>query len=863
MRPFALFIILYLFSPVCLQARTWTNSQGRTVEAEFDHEEGASVVLKLANGKTVPVPLATLSPADQAFVASTRKPAAPAAPPPEPLPPPDRFPVFDYGVAATEGTTSNGRSVHRWGPLKVIAPQPIERSIFEKALRPVLGGLRVLEHLGFPSASLADKKLPLVIAVYPNSEEVGKAAGQEKAWDNFIKPDGRVFCSASFLELANSASASTEGDTDGNLQDRRHAAAVLYSLHDKLSYLPTWLHEGVQDYAKMLPWVEEWPQHSHARIAMQTSLADIANKKAFLITPSLIDNVLSQPLASFRKDDAKNHAAALIALFYLRHLHGDGTGSELKSALATMTTQHQAWRTHLAQLAAYNEVLDAIKADPRTQKLADGRLSFSSNHVLPEEPSAPPTPTDQQAAIESLNKSLLALLGAKPGETIVAGLIKAGFVQGIASDSGEIVSGGTSPNPAAPAGDPANDLTPDYSKVKPAKPHLPLINRTWPLEIMVSTSAMNVAIVPSKKTISLYRVGRFQFETGPGLSLPVIKEIARVFTSLEELVERMPWDIKPTPPKGEWFVAKLYESRAEYDKIAPPSSGGFYDLKEKVFHVPYQSLGIGLGMNPTFSNAQAFNSDTLVHELTHMMMDHIIPHMPIWTTEGSAEYVEIIPFTNNAMRPADLTQALKAYIGKMVSYPEKIQSNYSFKANGKRMTEVLHMSRQAWHGSAGTAKPNESTPSEPQNPKDISARQHDLYMHACLLFYYFMHLDSPQRGDPMLPFIDKVSDSLSQWQLYEKAIGQYRERFTSYTTAWEAFAKLPGVTQLPGGKIQYPQGMKPPASPVLPGAPVDLSKLPDRDPGLAYLDTLVKGRSDEQLAEAFRAGFAKIGVTLR
>ncbi len=63
-----------------LQSRTWTEAQsGRTVEGDFVKVQDSSVVVRMANGATLQLPLARLSEADQAFVkeqaASAAKPA--------------------------------------------------------------------------------------------------------------------------------------------------------------------------------------------------------------------------------------------------------------------------------------------------------------------------------------------------------------------------------------------------------------------------------------------------------------------------------------------------------------------------------------------------------------------------------------------------------------------------------------------------------------------------------------------------------------------------------------------------------------------------------------------------------------------
>lgn len=69
-RPAKLCCCLALFTAMAvptLSARTWTNNQGKTIEADFVSLEGDTVILKASSGQTYDVRLATLSEADQAF----------------------------------------------------------------------------------------------------------------------------------------------------------------------------------------------------------------------------------------------------------------------------------------------------------------------------------------------------------------------------------------------------------------------------------------------------------------------------------------------------------------------------------------------------------------------------------------------------------------------------------------------------------------------------------------------------------------------------------------------------------------------------------------------------------------------------
>lgn len=79
MKP-SLLSLLSLFIVMSLSAREWTSSDGKKLQADFVSLNGDQVMLKLANGQSVPVPLSRLSAADQAFV-KQQGPAAPATTP--------------------------------------------------------------------------------------------------------------------------------------------------------------------------------------------------------------------------------------------------------------------------------------------------------------------------------------------------------------------------------------------------------------------------------------------------------------------------------------------------------------------------------------------------------------------------------------------------------------------------------------------------------------------------------------------------------------------------------------------------------------------------------------------------------------
>ncbi len=863
-------VFAFLVAASVLPARTWTNSEGRQLEADYVSDDGAAVTVKKPDGTTFVIPLTKLCAADQALVKQLHQPAAPmvgveAAQ--------ERFSPFDYGVAAPGDGKADGFVLNHWAMIEVRTQEPLERKAMETSLRSLLGAHRVLSDLGFPDAALPDAKHPLSLTLLASEAEVAKLLRLNGTESSMALPDGRV---AGPLAAFGIATPTAE------LSEKRKASRVRDSAEAMLAgatpFVPRWLSEAAPDFAAALPWIEDWPQCSRAKTTIKKLLADAATKKEYLITPGQIDELLAQPDATLRTDSdpasqgmsvhlRSLRAAATLTLYYLRYLHGDGKGAEFKKVLAEVLPHGAQWRDHLQQVAKCNAVWDQILADPRTQKLPEGGYRFPSSYEPPERPE---NPLSDEAIVKlrhAMADRINQMMGPHPGQTVVAALRKAGLTDAIADDAGALAS-----SPSSSSYTPRN-LTPDYSKAAPPKPHPPLEGRSWPVQISVGTGSVVTKTVSKSAGGVVYQVGDFELQTGPDLSAALVTEIGRTFMAVEELIERLPWDLPPSPPDGKRYLAKLYESRSAYDKIAPPSSGGFYDQQEKVFHVPYQSLGIE-SKGGVWTKTTAFNSDTLVHELTHMFMDRVIRHVPIWAAEGSAEYVETIPFENGVMRTGELPKAMAAYIKHMTGIPVRARAQYRVTASAKRMAEVMHLSEKAWHAFAGTTRVKDpeplppgfvvipGTPGSGMPPVEIMARQIDLYMHSCLLYYYFLHLDSRQRGDPMLHLLDQASDLAPKWRLFEDAMGEYQKEFKSYRAAWEAFASLPGVTRTGDGRIQYPASMTPPSPPKAPDAPIDLTKLPDSDLRLALIDVVIKGRTDDQLIKSFRDGFATIGIKL-
>jgi hypothetical protein len=302
-----------------------------------------------------------------------------------------------------------------------------------------------------------------------------------------------------------------------------------------------------------------------------------------------------------------------------------------------------------------------------------------------------------------------------------------------------------------------------------------------------------------------------------------MKEVARTFEATKELVGKLPWGVVCRPPEGlELYQAALYETRKDYIAAGGPSnSGGVYMSGEKIFKIPFESLGIKRLANSYTKDAK-YNSDTLVHEITHQMMHDYLPFMPKWAIEGSAEYTELLPYHAGSFGVARNKEGLKRYLdewrkrGRTPSAPS--------------IKGIFRLKRADWDSQALT-----------------SSRQHELYQQSALLVYYFNHLEGDKIGMRWIKFMDSAREESDKRKTFEV-------EFKAYRSAMDEFFKQPGVKKLEGGRFSYPSGLTPPKAP-------ENDKYDDDTP-LKHLNILTGERSDEQLQQDIVTQFAKLGVKI-
>ncbi len=334
----------------------------------------------------------------------------------------------------------------------------------------------------------------------------------------------------------------------------------------------------------------------------------------------------------------------------------------------------------------------------------------------------------------------------------------------------------------------------------------PVEKRIWPQKVEVDTRAIEVKTVsedPGQQKC-VYRSQNFEFIAQDKIAGSVMKEIARAFEATHSLVQALPWGIEPKPPADLGFYqAKFYVSRANYiAEGGPENSGGVYFSKDRIFRVPFQSVGLEQRGKTWFKN-DSYRNDTIIHEITHQMMHDFLPFLPTWVTEGTAEYAEMLPYRAGIFSSAAHERGIKDYIKEFAARGIK-------PAGLASVLDHMSMTGEQWH-------------TQSEVGSDAQGR---LYFASCLLVYYFCHLDGDGKGMRFLQYFDQMAEARD---------------------AWAKFFADPRVTRNDTGGFSY-RG-------------IELPKYSRKgEYGLEQIGILLDGRSIDEMQKAVIDGYKKIGV---
>lgn len=142
----------------------------------------------------------------------------------------------------------------------------------------------------------------------------------------------------------------------------------------------------------------------------------------------------------------------------------------------------------------------------------------------------------------------------------------------------------------------------------------------------------------------------FRFECDVPLRATLAKDFSKLFEVTHTAVAKLPLGLSLDRPDGKKILVHLFASEADYIAAGgKKDAAGIYLSKERLVLVPLASLGIVRGDNGKCRKTRDFDPATLIHETTHAVMHHWLQHMPLWLSEGLAEYVAALPYRDGVL----------------------------------------------------------------------------------------------------------------------------------------------------------------------------------------------------------------------
>lgn len=287
--------------------------------------------------------------------------------------------------------------------------------------------------------------------------------------------------------------------------------------------------------------------------------------------------------------------------------------------------------------------------------------------------------------------------------------------------------------------------------------------KTWPRSIALEEPTQPKAITEDAgKKEFVYESEHYQFRCDSKLGTNVVKEFSRIFEATYLLNCKLPLDLKPTPEQGqEKFVARLYTNKQDYlDNGGLAGSAGVYQSGQKALSVPLSSLGVKMvGSRVSLEKTSDHDNATLIHEITHQMMNHWLSKLRTWYIEGSADAVAMLEYQRGRFSLIQTKQQLQEYLRRRGS-------------DGKNFTmldpeELFGIDGASWAAALTSGRGQAS-----QN-----------YASAAVMTFFFYYLDGAGDAAHLIAYLrdlenarrDAEPEAFKKHLLRERSIEQLKE----------------------------------------------------------------------------------------
>lgn len=314
---------------------------------------------------------------------------------------------------------------------------------------------------------------------------------------------------------------------------------------------------------------------------------------------------------------------------------------------------------------------------------------------------------------------------------------------------------------------------------------IPAASKSWPRMIALDAKPEIEVVKESPETKEyIYKSPHYEFQCDSKLGANVVREFGRLFEATWLLNCTLPLDLKPEPEKLRTsYLARLFTGKSDYMAAGGvEGSGGIYMSGKKALMVPLSSLGVKMaGSRVILEDGSDDDNATLIHEITHQMMNRWLGLLSTWMIEGAAEYAEIPEYDGSGKFSfIGIDRRLKKYAERMNGWEG---SGKEFKMLD--LEELMGLDGKRWASAL------------------VNGQATQNYGSAGMLTYFFYHMDGAGDGANITAFYRAIKMAKTPEEL-KAALPKYLMRERSYAQLAEevkkAFRKegIDILFQLPG-----------------------------------------------------------------
>jgi hypothetical protein len=291
----------------------------------------------------------------------------------------------------------------------------------------------------------------------------------------------------------------------------------------------------------------------------------------------------------------------------------------------------------------------------------------------------------------------------------------------------------------------------------------PPASKDWPRTVALDEKgASSVIEEDSVQRVFRYESEHYEFVCDSRIGVAAVREFSKVFEATWLANCLLPLDIKPRPERLRTkFLARIFTSQADYlAEGGIEGSAGVYMSGKKALMLPLKSLGVKMVGSRVSIDYGSEDYGTLIHEITHQMMNHWLRLLPTWYTEGAAEYVELAEYNNGKFSFGQQHNRLKEHLLR-----------YGPEFAMVPIEKLMTIEGDEWR--QGLLTPNSTN-----------------YPSALALTYFFYHLDGDGKGTHLINYLREL-EALERPtdEAIEQAVATHLMRERSYAEIQEEVRK--------------------------------------------------------------------------